>query len=341
MPKDSKLRVLVVDDSSSVRTRIRKILSGDIEIEVIGEAADGRKATELSKALTPDIIIMDVVMPVLDGLHTITQIMAEDPVPILVLTSQSSADTAFRCISAGALEVLTKADVAAEPETLIKKIKLLSKVKVISHIRGKFGIVAESRVQPDIIKTTALKKIIAIASSTGGPKALSLILPGLPDDFPCPVVIAQHMSDGFITGLVSWLDAIVQIDIKIAEDQEPLKPAVVYFSPSEYNMEIGEERVVNLTKRLPHEIYHPSCDKLLVSTANAYGNGAMGIILSGMGDDGVKGIKAIKEKGGTTLAQDKDSSVVFGMNAEALKSGSVDKVLSVTEICKEIIRFAN
>ncbi|QWR78119.1 chemotaxis-specific protein-glutamate methyltransferase CheB [Candidatus Magnetomonas plexicatena] len=337
MSKDNKIRVLVVDDSPSVRARIRRILSKDSEIEVAGEALDGKMAVELSKALTPDIIIMDVEMPVMDGFQSITQIMAENPVPILVLTSESSADTAFKCISAGALEVITKSNIAAEPKTLIKKIKLLSKVKVISHIRGTYSRSA-AQMRPNASNG---KKIIAIASSTGGPKALSIIIPGLPDDFPCPVVIAQHMSDGFITGLVSWLDAIVQMDMKIAENKEVLRPSVVYFAPSEYNMEISDGGVVNLTKRLPNEIYHPSCDKLLISAASTYGNGVVGVILSGMGDDGVKGIKAIKERGGSTIAQNMETSVVFGMNAEAVKSGFVDKVLPVTEICKEMILFAH
>ncbi|MEO5357981.1 MAG: chemotaxis-specific protein-glutamate methyltransferase CheB [Nitrospirae bacterium YQR-1] len=336
MLSGNKIKVLIVDDSSFVRSCIRDILSDDLEIEVIAEASNGKQAAEMAGALSPDIITIDVEMPVLDGVQAISQIMAENPVPILVLTSQTSAETAFRCISRGALEVITKSDITSAPGSLIKKIKTLSRVKVISHIRG----INKTPAQPVATKNNTLNKIIAVASSTGGPKALSVILSGLPHNFNCPVVIAQHMSEGFIGGLISWLDSIVQMDIKIAENNEVLKPEYVYFCPSEYNMEITDFGVVKLVKRKPDEIYHPSCDKLLISAAHVYGPGVMGVILTGMGDDGVAGIKTIKERGGITVAQDSETSVVYGMNGEAVKLGVVDKVLPVTEICKEMMRFS-
>jgi two-component system chemotaxis response regulator CheB len=181
------------------------------------------------------------------------------------------------------------------------------------------------------------EKLVAVASSSGGPEALSILLSGLPAKFPCPVVIAQHMSDGFITGMVEWLKKTTLLNVKVGFDGDILEAGTVYVSPSEKHMQIKEGGRISLVQRRSADIYRPSCDILLNSAAALYGPKGIGIILTGMGRDGVLGIKSIKEAGGTTIAQDEKTSAVFGMPRAAIEGGYVDSILPIEWISSGIV----
>ena len=336
---DKKIRVLVADDSVFARELIIAILSTDKEIMVVGEAPNGLEAARMVRELRPNIVTMDIEMPVMDGLEAIEEIMANNAVPILVVTTKSDARTAYAAISKGALDLVVKPDVNIEDaQEFINKIKMLSRIKTITHLGGKRN-AAEPRVEPTpITMMKSAEKVVAIASSTGGPDAISVILSSLPAEFPSPIVIAQHISDGFASGMVEWLKGLTRLSVKVGSQGEDLKGGVVYISPSEKHMMVTQSRTLKFAERHPKDIYRPSCDMLLTSVAESCGPSGIGVILTGMGTDGVIGIRKIKEGGGFTFAQDEGSSVVFGMPKAAIDLGCVDSVLPLTEMAAGLVR---
>ncbi|MBI4689219.1 MAG: chemotaxis-specific protein-glutamate methyltransferase CheB [Nitrospirae bacterium] len=337
-----KIRVLVVDDSTLARELIIAILSTDNEIQVIGEAKDGKEAVEKVRELRPDIVTMDIEMPVMDGIEAIEQIMASNAVPILVVTTRGDAHTAYAAILKGALDLVVKPDVnLSEAREFISKIKLLSGIRVITHISGKRKIQQVIDIPASVSTENISDKIVAIASSTGGPDALSVILPQLPENFPCPIVIAQHISDGFVSGMVEWLKLITRLNIKVAAEGDAVTVGSVYVSPSEKHTEINASKRISFVGRHPKDIYRPSCDVLLSSVARVYGKKALGVILTGMGSDGALGMQRIKKAGGNTIAQDDKTSVVFGMNKVAIDSGCIDKILPLGDISKKIVEIVS
>lgn len=340
----SKIKVLVVDDSSLARMAIIEHLSQDDEIEIVGVARNGKEAIEKVKALKPSLVTMDINMPIMGGLETIEQIMAYSPVPVLVVTSRGDADTAFSAISKGALEVIPKPEADAEnSEELIRKIKLLSKVKVISHLRGRHVTVNK---RPGVAESKQKNragnrpgKAIAIASSTGGPKALLKILSELPENFPLPFFIAQHIPSDFVDGLAEWLNGVTKLKVKPGEAGDVIQSGTVYISPADKTMVINNKNRIDLLAQDPDCVYSPSCDLLLTSIAKTYRENCLGIILTGMGSDGADGMDAIRGNGGRTIAQDEKSSIVFGMPKVAIERGCIDKILPLDKINEEILRF--
>lgn len=337
-----RIRVLVADDSELARDLIIAVLSSDDEIEVVGEAKNGREAVEKVLDLQPDILTIDIEMPVMNGHDAIERIMAINPLPILVVTTRGDTHTAYAAISKGALDVVVKPDVnLEEAREFIGKIKLLSRIKVITHL----GIERTTRplpvAKPSLFSGKTSDRAVAIVSSTGGPDAISVILSGLSCDFPCPLIIAQHNADGFIPGMVEWLGKISKIPVKVAVEGERIVPGTAYVSPSEKHMEISGLQTVSFTERRPQDIYRPSGDMLLSSVARCYGSRGIGVILTGMGNDGVRGIKAIKACGGSTIAQDEKTSIVFGMPKVAIDAGCIDKILPLEEISGDLLRLVN
>lgn len=333
-----QIRVVVADDSDLARELITAILSTDKEIAVVGQAKNGKEAVDRVKELKPDILTLDIEMPVMNGLEAIEYIMGNHALPILVVTTRGDAHTAYAAISKGALDLVVKPNVnLEEAQEFIQKIKLLSKIKVITHIRGKRTMTERPVELPLVFRGTTSERIVAIASSTGGPEALSIILSSLPEAIPCPVVVAQHNSDGFIPGLVEWLDRLTKLHVKVAKQGEEVVPGTVYVSPSEMHMEITPSRRVFFVERHPADIYRPSCDRLLTSIANAYKANSIGIILTGMGQDGVRGMMQIKEAGGTTIAQDEKTCIVFGMPKVAIDSGCIDQILPLEKIGDRVV----
>ena len=335
------VRLVVVDDCPIFRHLIKSFAEMNGDIKVVGEAVNGFDAIEKLNKLSPDIMTLDINMPVMDGMEAIEHIMSKHPLPILVVTSRGDSETAYQAISIGALEVLPKAEISSDSyHSFSEKIKLLSKVKVISHIRSKKN-------NNDISKLHSLstskesKKIIGIASSTGGPSALAQILEGLPKTFKTPIVISQHLSDGFLPGLLKWLDRVSQLKIKQGEPGEIIQQGHVYISPPEKHMEITKKQTISFTERTSKDHYFPSCDKLLKSIAYAYKTASIGIVLTGMGSDGLFGMQAIKEQGGFTIAQDEKSSAIFGMPKAVINHGYADKILHLNEISEYLISILN
>jgi len=342
------ITVLVVDDSSIIRDAIINTLESDKEIKVIGTASDGKAAIELVPKLKPDIVTMDIVMPIMDGLAATEYLMAYHPTPILVITSLLPKDMeiAFKALNAGALDIIERPNISELAKStspirkqLIEKIKILANVKVITHLGGRL----QKKEKPLPIQTISTKekrnfKIIGIASSTGGPKTVRKILSKLPVDFPIPIVIVQHISEGFTKGLVDWWNDECALEVQEGKDGEKLCNGVVYVSPSFVHMTVTKNGRIRLEDTPPVGGHKPAANVLLSSVAEAYPQTAIGIILTGMGDDGAIGIKAIKDAGGFTIAEDEVSCAIFGMPKVAIEMGVIDKVLPLDEIADEIIR---
>ncbi len=342
------IQVVVVDDSLVAREMLSQILRSDPGIEVVASVPDGLQAVEAVRNLRPDVVTMDIHMPKLDGLQATERIMAYTPTPILVVSSSVHGEgvgRAFDALSAGALEVMKKpeprdwADLQRIGAELIRRVKILSRVRVITHLRGRRA--GEPGGPPgrtaDGVAPGADKSIVAIGSSTGGPSALLAVLGGLSADLPVPVVIAQHIADGFVPGLVGWLDSRCAIAVREAESGREVEPGSAYFAPTGRNLEMDGLRT-RFSVPLPEQLYIPSADALLRSVARSFGRRAVGVVLTGMGTDGAGGLKSLREAGGATIAQDEATSTVYGMPRAAAESGAAASVLPVERIAGEIER---
>lgn len=334
------IRVLVVDDSGLVRDMIRAILESEPGISVVGEAVNGLEAIVKVASLKPDIVTMDIEMPVMGGLEAIEKIIAAHPVPILVVTALTGVRTAFAAVSKGALDVIEKPDISFENvKRLVSKIRLLANVDVSAHqlaLGRKSGTPVESLALQG--KDFPKAALVAIAASTGGPQAIHSILSRLPRTFPVPVIITQHIAEGFTQGMVDWLNAATPLTVVVAGNGDRPCAGHVYVNPAEHSMRITAQGVIVLGDREAGQVYNPSCNTLLSSVASTYKKEAIGLIMSGMGDDGVAGMKEIRMAGGTTLAQDAKSSVVFGMNRIAVERGYVQKVVALDRIPVELMQ---
>ncbi|MFA5843257.1 MAG: chemotaxis-specific protein-glutamate methyltransferase CheB [Coriobacteriia bacterium] len=343
------IRVVVADDSLVAREMLRQILDSDPDIEVVGVASDGQEAVDLVASLRPDLVTMDIHMPRMDGLEATERIMAYTPTPILVVSSSVHGEgmgRAFDALSSGALEVIKKPepsdwqDMQKIGRTMIRTVKILSKVRVITHLRGKYKPGQEREVgrRAPHPESPGGRVIVAVGSSTGGPSALLSVLGKLPATFPVPVVVAQHIAEGFVPGLVGWLDAGCRMKIRAAEDGETVKPGMVYFAPTGRNLEM-DGMVARYATPLPGQLYIPSADTLFSSVARSHGSRSVGVILTGMGADGAEGLKSMRAAGAATIAQDEESSTVFGMPKAAIDNGAAVTVLPVAAIADEVQRL--
>lgn len=339
--KGNKTTVLIVDDSPTIRDIFRAVFESDSEVEVIGEASNGQEAIEFVQQQKPDIITMDVFMPKVNGTEAIQHIMGSKPTPILVVTSAKDASIAFQCLTKGALEVIEKPDFEyvqdeKKRKQLISKLKSLARVPVVTHLAGR----SKTKIH-EIRPASTFKKVVAICSSTGGPKALSILLGQIPKEFPFPILITQHMYEGFIAGLVEWLQTTTSLKVKVAEAGEMIKAGVAYIAPTGKHMEITASEIIRLTSEDPVEGHRPSGEKLFGSVAKSFGNRAIGVILTGMGGDGSTNLGKIKDAGGVTIAQDEKTCVVFGMPREAILKGNAQTILPLQDIAPELIKLSN
>lgn len=340
-----KIRVLVVDDSLVAREMISHILNKSPDIEVVGVAANGRDAVLQTARLRPDFITMDIMMPIMDGFEATEQIMAYYPTPILVLsaTIETAGLGAFRALAAGALDILEKPGMKEDwsnlpniAQELINKVRMLSSAKVIMHPKGRL----ERKYTFDSHISAAEFKVVAIGCSTGGPGALSKILPGIDPRAHAGIVIAQHISQGFVKGLVKWLDEVSTIRVKEAEDGEAVRAGVALVSPVSRYMKLVEGGMVKLVDSFKGGL-SPSADVLLSSAAEVFGPRAIGVILTGMGSDGAVGLSKIRESGGITIAQDESTSIVYGMPRVAVENGAAERVLPLGSIANEIMNIVS
>lgn len=327
------IRVLVVEDSSVAAQLIVRILDSDPEIEIVGVSEDGLQALEDIERLKPDIVTMDVNMPRLDGFEATRRIMETRPLPIVIVSGsfdRSDDEKSFRAIDAGALIVVGKPRGPSNPEhdkdarELIRIVKAMSEVKVVRHIRPHK---AESRPVAAASAAGSGIELIVIGASTGGPPVLKAILSTLPRDFPAPILIVQHMSMGFMEGFVRWIDSMTGFASKIAEAGERFLPARAYFAPDGFHMLAGRDGRIQLAREEPCVGLCPSASRLFLSAAEGFGSAAAGVLLTGMGEDGARELKLMRDSGALTVAQDEESCVVFGMPGAAIKLDAAAYIL--------------
>jgi two-component system chemotaxis response regulator CheB len=342
-----RLRVLVVEDSAVARRLLVHILGSDPELEVIAEAENGAQAVELAARHRPDVIVMDIVMPAVDGLEATRQIMQNTPTPIVLVTAGFDGDVqvSFDALEAGALTVLAKpwgpqaegfADAVA---ALTITAKLMADVKLVRRRPLSRAAARPATAMPRIFHRAC--EVVAVASSTGGPAALATILGSLPESTPIPILVVQHITTGFHQGLVDWLDRISPLSVRLARDGEPLRPGEVLVAPADSHLGVTPAGAVALSDDPSIRGHRPSATHLFASVARAFGDGACGLILTGMGDDGVEGLRVLKEARGLVLAQDEATSVVYGMPRGAVAMGIVDRVLPLDAIAGALVAAWN
>lgn len=310
----------------------------DPEIAVVGEVTDGRQAVDETKRLKPDLVILDVMMPVMDGLDAVREIMADCPTPILVLSAnvdRNASRNAFEAIELGALDVMAKPKgfgthaFETIAQTLRDKVKSLARIRVMHHYRRPSK-VAATRVAPKSASCLD-RTLLAIGASTGGPKSIMHLLQNLPRK-PVPVVIVQHISNGFAEGFADWLDKECSWTVRVAAAGDKLMPGVVLIAPCRQHMEVQNGRI-RLTDAPPENSCRPSVDVLFRSLVrNGFGSKIAAILLTGMGSDGANGLLALKTAGACSLVQDEESCAVFGMPRAAIDRGAADMVLPLTDI---------
>ena len=343
------IRVLVVDDSAFMRKTITGLLSADPGIQVIGEAADGLEAIEKVKALHPDIITMDIEMPRMNGLDALKTLMREMPLPVIMVSSLTAegAKETIKALEYGAADYIPK-NLSGNITNIVNiKNELITKVKLIGSNKKKITRFVESVTPVSVIDRCPLPgknkiRIVVIGASTGGPKALQDVLPRLPKNFPAAVLVIQHMLPLFTSSFAVRMNELSQLEVREAKDGDLVKPGTVLVAPGGYHLKVkkwpGDEAYIKLAKE-PQMLHMPSVDIAMESVAHAYSEHALGVIMTGMGQDGKNGIKAIKDAKGKTISQDEETSIIFGMPKAAIESGCIDKVVSLSKISEEIVNM--
>jgi two-component system chemotaxis response regulator CheB len=334
-----KIRVLVVDDSAFMRKALQRMLSSDPMIDVVDIAADGAEGYEKAKALRPDVVTLDVKMPGMDGLTALRKIMSDCPVPVLMLSSLTSegGEITLRALDLGAVDFIDKStahtamDILSIAGELITKVKAVAGVDARKMVRKEPGPFTEGKAaRPLAAKSPCRLEVVAIGTSTGGPPALQGILTAMPGDLPAGVLVVQHMPKGFTASLAERLNNLSRLDVSEAVDGDAVLPGRCLIAPSGLHMTLrrnGSGLSVHLSEEPDGLLHRPSVDVLMESVAKVSASKALGIILTGMGADGARGIKALHDAGGKTIAQDEATCVVYGMPKVAVDMGGVDRSL--------------
>jgi two-component system chemotaxis response regulator CheB len=330
-----------VDDSPLARDILRDFLEGDENFKIIGEAADGEEGVEKILSLNPDLVTLDIEMPKMNGLQVIEAVMKKCSVPIVVVTSHDTAKTAYEATLRGALEFYAKNTftMSLTPE---KRREIYETLKRISGVKAQQTTVL---FEPGLLKQPEKRKIdmVVIASSTGGPKALSSFFSLLPDDFPVPIVIVQHNSSGFDKSFAQWLNTFTVLKVKVAEEGEIPRSGTVYIGQTDKHLELRSKGGQGLTfcynDDEPEQNQKPAADVLFRTAAESLKQSIISVVLTGMGSDGAAGTQKIREMGGITLAQDEESSLIYGMPKAAADTGCVDMVLPLDQIPAELVRL--
>ena len=349
LSKAKRLRVLVVDDSPVARSVLRSILESDPSIEVVGTARNGWEGVQMATQLAPDVITMDVRMPEMDGYEATQQIMAYHPRPILIVTAslaKQDVDFSFRMLEAGALDIFEKPAgddpdaLRGRAQALVERVRLLSRVRVITHLRGRRRVgppeppIRHVEVKPSAVPAEAPDWLVVIGASTGGPRAIQRVLAQIPQTFPAPVLVVQHIANGFIQGLADWLDGETQLSVAVARQGEGLVAGRVYIAPEGQHL-VPERRALRLAAT-PRTTPIPSVDVTMQAAAQSWSTQAIGVLLTGMGGDGARGLLAIRKAGGVTIAQDQATSTIFGMPNVAIQLGAAQQVLPLDKIAVAI-----
>jgi two-component system chemotaxis response regulator CheB len=338
-----RIRVLVVDDSLFMRAAIKKTLEAAGTFEVIGQAKDGEEAVARVNALMPDVVTMDFNMPKMNGAEAVRAIMKSRPTPVIMFsahTRQGARET-FDALAAGAIDFVTKpsgevsADLSAIAEDLIGKLTAAAN----SRPRQALSLQAPAPATPPVTKIAprstqppAGPRVVVIAISTGGPAALSQLIPALPGDTRFATLIVQHMPAQFTAALAERLDSLSAVTVREAVDGDIPRPGLVLIAPGDKHLEVADDGSLRLTDGPLVNGCRPAADITMVSAARVYGRRCVGVVMTGMGKDGAAGATAIKRADGKTLAQDKETSVIFGMPRAAIEAGVVDEVVPLDDI---------
>lgn len=343
-PADQPIRIMLVEDSRPQRELLMRLLEASGKFEVVGTADNGRDAVEMVRRLQPDVIAMDIHLPIMDGYEATRQIMQCCPRPI-VMVSSSMGDEGRRSVEAmatGALAVIRKpgsvihATYEYDRQNLIRTLELMADVPVVTRHPPRPTRTAVVTTRPP---ATQQADILAIAASTGGPAAVQTVLSGLGNHFPMPVLLVQHIASGFVEALVDWLNTTIPLQVRVARNDEPMKPGSIYLAPDNHHLLVRKQGFVSTRSHTSQDRYCPSADVLFQSVAEVYGAQAIGVILTGMGDDGSRGLRAMRERGAQTFAQDEASCVVYGMPQAAVAAGAIVKVVALDQIAQAILRY--
>ncbi len=344
-----KFKVLVVDDSSFMRRVLEQIINSDTQLQVSGHAKDGREAVALAESLKPDVIAMDLNMPHMDGLQATELIMSKNPRPIVVVSSESKegAASTLRALELGAIEFVAKPsggvdlDMQSVRQELLQKLRMAAKVRVVRTAARPRPIDAPAK--PSEAATPRVRAghaapsdqrfpVVAIAASTGGPATLMRLAPEFTRDFPAAVILVQHMPASFTSQYAKQLVEFTSIPVKEAEHNDVLQPGTMYVCPGSHHLRVSSAGRLQLDSSGRIRDYLPCIDVTFETVAAFAGTMTIGVVLTGMGNDGARGVQAIKRAGGLVIAQDEATAVIFGMPAEAIKTGAVDQVLPLDEI---------
>lgn len=334
------IRVLIVDDSLTTREYLKYIIDSDPDLFLVGEAANGAEAVDKVARLKPDVVIMDIQMPKMDGYTATQEIMQTFPVPIVIhstLVAPEQSENIFAAMAAGAVAVAEKPPGIGHPGSealtskLLRTVKLMSEVKVVKRKK------TAARQDPKpVIPFTVTKpepaSVVCIGASTGGPPTLQNILSQLDKNFNIPILVVQHISKGFLAGMIHWLSKDIRRPMTIPRSGESIMPGHIYFSPEDTDMSITANRKILLSNAETEVPGRRPITHLFRSAAKNLGNHAVGVLLTGMGNDGAVGLKEMRDRGAATIVQDRDSAVIFGMPAEAIRLDAADHVLPPKDI---------
>jgi two-component system chemotaxis response regulator CheB len=364
-----RVRVLIVDDSAFMRKVLQSIIATDPQLEIIGEARDGREAIAMAESLRPDVISMDIMMPHVDGLQATEAIMSKSPRPIVIVSSEArdGAEPTLKALELGAIDFVPKPssgidlDMNSIRDEICRKLKLAARVRVVRTARNMNAPVQAPAENNPYAKTPAngngngaspsngngagkpmgtpgggRHPLVVIASSTGGPQTLMQLIPSIPRDFPGTILLVQHMPGTFTSQFSKQLAEVSGLHVKEAQHGDELRAGTIYVCPGSHHLKITGSGRIDLHEGERINGYRPCADVTLESAAAFAGPMCMGIILTGMGGDGAKGVQAVKANGGHVIAQDEATSVIFGMPAEAIKTGAVDQILALDSIAAAI-----
>jgi two-component system chemotaxis response regulator CheB len=335
MNSTKPVRVLIAEDSAVARELLTLIFENDPGLQVVGVACNGAEAVRMTQQLRPDVVTMDIYMPEMDGFEATRLIMEKSPCPIVIVSANldnNEREMTFNALQAGALSVIPKPsmnDTDEVHQALAFQVKLMSEVKVLRRSSRR----RTPAPQPPVRRNSQSQiRIIGIASSTGGPGVLAEILGGLRANFPAPVLVVQHITPGFGEGLAIWLNQQTPLQVTLARHADEPKAGQVLIAPDHHHMVINKMGLISLEQTAPYNGLRPAADKLFFSLARVYGPAALGVILTGMGNDGAEGLLAMRHAGAQTIAQDKDTCVIFGMPAVAIELGAVEQTLPADKI---------
>jgi two-component system, chemotaxis family, protein-glutamate methylesterase/glutaminase len=348
MAPQSRVRVMVVEDSLVVRQLLVHIIASDPRLVVAAAVTSAEEALQEIGRVRPDVISMDIRLPGMDGLEATRRIMADHPTPIVVIASSiedSSLKISMNALRAGALTVVEKPvglssdGYAAIASTICTQLYIMSQVPVVRQ--RSFSPWREAAAPRRELEWSALRpSIMGIAASTGGPPALAKVLGALPPDFPLPILLVQHMGAPFLEGFASWLNGLVPLDVRLAQDQEIPKPGQVYVAPGDRHLLLSSAGTLKLSTEPPLRNQRPSATMLFQSMAHSLGRRGLGVILTGMGEDGAQGLVELRQAGGYAVAEDESTAVVYGMPAAAARMGGVNVSLPLDLIAPRILRLA-